>query len=96
MSPLPAKKRFFPAEVLPACTLPCHIPVEEIRRAAFYIAVKEKEKTQNLTLNEGLLMSRFSFVSLMPKSSLNAQSLLYDWRNPMSENVKLISERYAI
>lgn len=72
---LPKSKAYFPAEVLPTCTLPCHIPVEEIRWAASYIAVKEKKK-ENLTLNEGLLTSRFSSVSLMPESSLNAESLL--------------------
>ena len=71
---LPKSKAYFPAEVLPTCTLPCHIPVEEIRWAASYIAVNKKKK--NLTLNEGLLTSRFSFVSFMPESSLNAESLL--------------------
>ena len=71
---LPKSKAYFPAEVLPTCTLPCHIPAEEIRWAASYIAVNEKKK--NLTLNEGLLTSRFSFVSFMPESSLNAESLL--------------------
>ena len=41
---LPKSKAYFPAEVLPTCTLPCHIPVEEIRWAASYIAVNEKKK----------------------------------------------------